>query len=248
MTRSIGIAGATPAETVRRLAPLVETLGFRALWINDTPDGDALEKLAVAAEVTSTLGLAAGVVPLDRRGGAEIAARVRDLPVDRVRVGVGSGHAPRPLNRLRSGVEELRAGCDAPVLIGALGPRARALAAQVADGILFNWLTPPAVAEAMAQLRSDAGGRSVEGVLYVRTIAEAGARTALEREAARYGSYPNYAANFARLGITPIDTTLDLTTDDADGFESVVDEVVLRLITASGDTDELVRAVERAAS
>lgn len=248
MTRSIGIAGATPAEAVRRLAPLVEARGFHALWINDTPDGDALAKLVVAAEVTSTLGLAAGVVPLDRRAGSEIAARVRDLPLGRVRVGIGSGQSRRPLGLLQTGVDELRAGCDAPVLIGALGPRARALAARVADGILFNWLTPTAAAEAMAQLRSDAGGRSVEGVLYVRTIAEAGARTALEREAARYGSYPNYAANLARLGITPIDTTLDLTTDDTDGFESVVDEVVLRLITATGDADELVRAVERAAS
>lgn len=248
MTRSIGIAGVTPAETVRRLAPVVEARGFRALWINDTPGGDALEKLAVAAEVTSSLGLAAGVVPLDRRNGAEIAARARDLPVDRTRIGVGSGHAPRPLDRLRTGVEQLRAGCDAPVLIGALGPRARALAAQIADGILFNWLTPAAAVEAMAQLRTDADGSPVEGVLYVRTIAEEAARAALEAEAARYGSYPNYAANFARLGVAPMATTLDLTTDDADGFESVVDEVVLRLITATGDADDLMRAVERAAA
>ena len=51
MTLSIGIPGALSDETVRLVAPAVEAAGYRALWINDTPKGDALAKLAVAAEV-----------------------------------------------------------------------------------------------------------------------------------------------------------------------------------------------------
>src|SRR5690606_29182892 len=134
------------------------------------------------------------------------------LPVDRVRLGVGLGGA-RELAVLERGIEELRSGCAAPVLVGALGPRARALAARTADGILFNWLTPAAAAEATATLRADAEGRPVEGVLYVRAITTAGARDALAAEGARYAGVRQYAANFARLGIDPLDTTLDLSAD-----------------------------------
>ena len=244
MTLSIGIPGSLPADAVRRIAPIVESAGYRALWINDTPGGDALDTLAVAAGVTSTLRLATGVLALDRRSGAQIAERMRDLPVDRVRLGVGSGQARHGLALLERGVAELREGCSAPILVGALGPRTRALAARIADGILFSWLTPAAAAEAMAQLRADADGRAVEGVLYARTIAAPAARPALEAEAARYASYPQYAANFARLGIDPIDTTIELTRPgSARAFQVEVDEVVLRLITATDDVDELVRAI-----
>jgi alkanesulfonate monooxygenase SsuD/methylene tetrahydromethanopterin reductase-like flavin-dependent oxidoreductase (luciferase family) len=244
VTLSIGIAGSLPAETIRRIAPIVEAVGYRALWINDTPGGDALDALATAAEVTTTLQLATGVVALDRRSGAEIAQRVRDLPADRVRIGVGTGQARHGLALLETAVGELRDGCDVPVLVGALGPRTRALAARIADGILFTWLTPATAAAAMTQLRADAGGRSVEGVLYARTIASPEARPALEAEAARYASYPQYAANFARLGIDPIDTTIDLTRPGAArAFQMEVDEVVLRLITVTDDVDALVRAI-----
>jgi alkanesulfonate monooxygenase SsuD/methylene tetrahydromethanopterin reductase-like flavin-dependent oxidoreductase (luciferase family) len=237
--RSIGLAGSTPAASVRRLAPLIESLGYRALWINDTPGGDALAALGVAAEVTSALGLATGVLALDRQSGVEIAARVRDLPAGRVRVGIGSGGARHGLAMLEAGVAELREGCDAPIVIGALGPRTRALAARIADGILFNWLSPEAAADAMADLRRDAAGRAVAGILYARTIAEAAARSALETEAARYAGYPAYAANFERQGVDPIDTTIDLTVGESAGAFEVVDELVLRVVTATGSDEEL---------
>ena len=245
--RSFGIAGAMPADRVRRLAPLLEQAGYHALWVNDTPEGDALVALAAAAGVTTTLGLATGVIPLDRRSGAEIAARVRDLPAVRLRIGVGSGRSRHPLAVVESGVAELRAGCDVPIVVGALGPRSRALAARIADGILFSWLSPDAAAQTMAQLRADADGRAVDGILYARTIAAPGARAQLEEEAARYGAVPSYAANFARLGITPMSATLDLTEPAAVDAYSAVDELVLRAVTASDDFEELVRLLEAGA-
>lgn len=244
MTLSIGIAGAVSADTVRRIAPVVESVGYKALWINDTSDGDALEKLAVAAEVTSKIGLATGVLPLDRWSSADILARVRDLPGERLTLGVGSGQSRRPLGLLERGIAELRAGTDVPILVGALGPRARQLAAEVADGILFSWLTPAAAAQAREQLWADAGGRPVRSVLYARTIADPGARDELAAEVARYASYPNYAANFARLGIDPADTTIELKRPGSTlGFQKAADEVVLRLITRTGSADELVHAI-----
>jgi len=246
--RSIGIAGSTDLGVVRRIAPIVERLGYRALWINDTPGGDSLAAIAAAAETTSTLGLAAGVVPVDRRPGAEIVPRLRDLPTGRVRLGVGSGQARHGLALLDREIAVLRASTDVPLLIGALGPRTRELAARIADGILFSWLTPPAAAAAMTRLREDAAGRPVEGVLYARTIAEPAARAALETETAQYASYPAYAANFARLGIDPLDTTLDLGRPGVvDALEREVDELVLRAVTATGSEAELVALVEAGA-
>jgi alkanesulfonate monooxygenase SsuD/methylene tetrahydromethanopterin reductase-like flavin-dependent oxidoreductase (luciferase family) len=247
---SIGIAGTVDAEIVRRLAPRIEAAGYRTLWINDTPGGDSLAGLAAAAEVTSTLRLATGVIPLDRRGAAEVARRVRELalPERRTTLGIGSGGARRVLDLLESGVAELRAATPARIVVGALGPRSRALAARVADGILFNWLSTDAARGAMAQLRADApAGRTPEGILYARTIADEAARPALEVEAARYRSFPSYAANFARLGLDPLDTAIDLTGGRAVPDYGDLDELVLRAITATGSESALARLVDVAA-
>ena len=239
--RSFGIAGSVDLEVIRRLAPLVEGAGYRALWINDTPAGDALTAIAAAAEATSTLGLATGVIALDRQGGAQIARRVVDLglPTDRLRIGIGTGGAKHGLALLERGVNELRAGTDARIVIGGMGPRTRALAARIADGILLTRLTPETAADAMAELRVDAAGRAVEGILYARTIAEPAARPALAEEVAQYSRIPAYAANEARLGFDPARTTIDLTVSGAvDAFDAV-DELVLRAITPTGAEHEL---------
>ena len=240
--RSFGITGSVELDVIRRLAPLVESAGYRALWINDTPGGDALTALAAAAETTTTLGLASGVLALDRHSGTQIARRVAELglPIDRLRIGIGSGGAKNGLALLEQGVDELRAGTEAAVVIGGMGPRTRALAARVADGILLSRLTPETAADAMAELRAESAGRRVEGILYARTIAEPEARAALAEEIARYGRIPAYAANEARLGFDPARTAIDLTVPgEVEAFDAV-DELVLRAITPTGAERELV--------
>lgn len=240
---SIGLPGSTDAATLRALAPRIERLGFHALWLNDVPGGDSLAGLRVVASVTERLGLATGVIPLDRRPAESFG--LAGLPAARTVLGIGSGGARHPLALVEAGVATLRATTDAAIVVGALGPKMRRLAAERADGVLLNWLTPGAAADAMAELRRDAAGRPVRGVLYVRTIAEAAARDALERESARYDSFPSYAANFERLGFRAIDSTLA----DAPGLArfDAVDEVVLRAITPSGSLAELERFVEATA-
>ncbi|MEO5534584.1 MAG: LLM class flavin-dependent oxidoreductase [Pseudolysinimonas sp.] len=248
--RSIGLAGTLGPERIARLAVHVEAAGYRALWVNDNPGGDSLAPIAAAAQVTTTLGLATGIVPLDRVTAAELGRRVGDLPHDRIRIGVGSGNAVHGLALLEAGIAELRAATDVPVLIGALGPRTRRLAARVADGILFNWLSPVTAALAMAQLATDTPeGRPVgAGVLYARTIVEPEARAALEAEAAKYAGHPAYSANFARLGITPLEATIDLGDPESlEAFQDVVDELVLRVITATGTDEEIIRVIEAGA-
>ncbi|MGW4929497.1 LLM class flavin-dependent oxidoreductase [Agromyces sp. NPDC004153] len=240
---SIGITGRTDAATVRTLAALIERLGFHALWINDIPGGDSLAGLRVAADATTTLGLATGVIPLDRRPVDTL--DLGGLPADRTVLGIGSGGARHPLALVRDGIAALRQATDAAVVVGALGPRMRRLAAEEADGVLLNWLTPDVAAEATAELRRDAGDRTARSILYVRTVAEEAARPALESEARRYETVPSYAANFERAGIRAIDATVD---DAARlGAFDVVDEVVLRAITATGSVAELERFAETTA-
>ncbi|WP_353814670.1 LLM class flavin-dependent oxidoreductase [Agromyces sp. SYSU T00266] len=243
---SIGLPGTTAPETLRALAPRLERLGFDGLWLNDVPGGDSLAGLREVADATQHLRLATGVIPIDRRPVATL--DLAGIPAERTTFGIGSGGTHHPVGAMADAVAELRGRTDARIAVGALGPRMRRLAAELADAVVLNWLTPAAAADAMDDLRRDAGDRSgdVRGVLYVRTISDGAARAALQKEADRYGSYVSYAANFARLGVQPIDATINRESA-LHAFDGVVDEVVLRAITAGGTLEELERFAETTA-
>ncbi|QAY72888.1 LLM class flavin-dependent oxidoreductase [Agromyces protaetiae] len=254
---SIGLNAKTPVDDVRALAPRVERLGFRTLWVNDLPGTDSLSALRAAAAATTTLEVATGVIPLDRRPADTL--DLDGIPAERLTLGIGSGSAPTgQLALVRSGIGALRARTDARIVVGALGPKMRRLSAIDADGVLLNWLTPATAAGAVAELHRDAlearlesgesddEERAVRGILYVRTIVDETARPALEAEAAGYERVPAYAANFERLGIRAIDATIS-EASALDAYRDTVDEVVLRAITPGGTLAELEDFVERAA-
>jgi alkanesulfonate monooxygenase SsuD/methylene tetrahydromethanopterin reductase-like flavin-dependent oxidoreductase (luciferase family) len=142
-------------------------------------------------------------------------------------------------------------------VVAALGPRTRRLAAEIADGVLLTWLPPRQARAAIAGLRADAAGRtagatSPVGILYARAIADHDARPALEAEASRYAGSPAYASNFSRLGIAPIDATIDLTAPagapgNRGALEGEVDELVLRVITRDATEEQILRVIEAGA-
>jgi alkanesulfonate monooxygenase SsuD/methylene tetrahydromethanopterin reductase-like flavin-dependent oxidoreductase (luciferase family) len=240
---SLGVAGTLGPDRIARIARAAEDAGLHALWVNDTPSGDALAALAAAARVTSTLGLASGVVPVDRRSASEIAGAVRDggIPQERLTVGIGAGGRRQgALAMVRDAAIELRSTLSARVLVGALGPRMRRLAANDADGPLLSWLTPAVARDEAAEAHAIAADHVA---LYVRTALDPAASTRLAEEADRYGGYPAYAANFARLGIGPRDTVMDAATFDAllPAYRAAVDEVVIRAIPATDDLEAYVR-------
>ncbi|MWB97281.1 LLM class flavin-dependent oxidoreductase [Agromyces seonyuensis] len=238
---SIGLHGRTDAAVLRALAPRIEAAGFAGLWLNDVPGGDALAGLRAVAEVTETLRLGTGVIPLDRRPVDSL--DLAGLPTARTTIGIGSGATARPVALVGDGIASLRERTDAAVVVGALGPRMRRLAAEHADGAVLNWLDPASASAQARELRRDAGalGRPGRSILYARTIAACEAQGALEAEASAYASFPAYAANFDRLGIRAIDATVAgpdalrayLDADDA------VEELVLRAITPTGSAEEL---------
>lgn len=241
---SIGVAAAIGAELAGRLAPAVEAAGFHALWVNDVPGHDALEVLAAAARSTERLVLATGVLPVDRRQPAEILARVDvlGLPPDRLVLGIGSGAGSSgALARVTDAAAALRAGTDARVVVGALGPKMRRAGVAASDGLLLSWLTPELAATQADEARATAPG--VQVALYVRSAVDEPGAARMAAETARYAGYPAYAANFARLGIAAADTTVgpDDAAERIADYRRGVDEVVLRAITA----EETPEAYER---
>lgn len=241
--RGFGVAGALPAEIVMLLASAAEAGGYRTFWVNDTPGGDGLAKLQAAAGVTSTIRLGVGVIPLDRQPADVIARRVQELalPQERLSLGIGSGGQKDAIKRTGDAALLLQESLRAEVIIGALGPRMCALAGSHAHGVLLNWLTP-AYLEPSVQIVVDAAeqaGRldpSIYG--YVRTALGPAAEAVFLAEAARYGSYPSYAANFERMG-TPAEGTAvtgDTWAEIQAGlarYASELDETVVRAITGA---------------
>lgn len=233
---SLGVAGTLGPDLVAAIARAAEEAGLHTLWVNDTPQGDALECLAAAASATSRLGLATGVLPVDRRPAASIVAALDPaIPPSRLTLGIGSGALRRgALAAVADAADELRSASEARILVGALGPRMRRLGAERADGVLLSWLTPSVAADQAAEVREARAGAVV--ALYVRTASDPAARARMREESERYGSYPQYAANFARLGIEPADTVLPAGGGDVatglHAYRDAVDEVVLRAIVA----------------
>jgi alkanesulfonate monooxygenase SsuD/methylene tetrahydromethanopterin reductase-like flavin-dependent oxidoreductase (luciferase family) len=251
---SIGIAAAAGPELAARLAPLVERAGLHALWVNDTPGHDSLAVLAAAAQVTQRLVLATGVIPVDRRPPAEVLARVGELglPVDRLVLGIGSGAgATGSLGRVSTALTAMR-GTDpsgrADVVVGALGPRMRRLAAEASDGVLLSWLTPDRARTQTDEAHALAPAAHV--ALYVRAASDPAAGATLAAEADRYAGYPSYAANFTRLGIAARDTVIgpDRFADGIRHYRDSADEVVLRAIVADETPDDYERFVQAVAA
>ncbi|MCR2784239.1 MULTISPECIES: LLM class flavin-dependent oxidoreductase [unclassified Microbacterium] len=236
---SIGIAAAAGPGVAAELAPLLERAGFHGLWVNDTPGADALEVLAAAAAASENLVLATGVLPIDRRPAAEILREVDRLalPQHRLVLGIGSGQLRTgALDAVAGAARMLRAGTQARVVVGALGPRMRRLGATTADGLLLSWLTPAAAAEQARAAHAAAPDAHV--ALYVRTSLHPDADGPLAAETARYGGFPAYAANFARLGFAAEQTVIDSSADLREvvaAYRGGVDEVVLRAIVPAAD-------------
>lgn len=249
---SLGLTGTLPPDLVAEVAVAAENAGFDAMWVNDIPGGDSIAALGAISRRTTRIGLASGVIPLDRRPPTEILSALDEHAVDRDRLilGIGSGAAATgQLGLVRSAVAQLRAGFHGPIVVGALGPRMRRLGATAADGILLNWLTPAAAKDAADE--AHALNPSARVALYVRAALDPAALSRLEAEADRYGAVPSYRANFARLGFEPRAASLPDPGGTAPAqtvrdYRDAVDEVVLRVVVAQDTVEDYLRFVDRA--
>lgn len=247
-------AGVSP-DIIRASAREAEALGYRSFWVNHPGPVDGLGSLAHAAAETRRLDLGVGVIPLHTRGPQDIADGVRRhaLPPDRLLLGVGSPN-PAALKRVRDGVAALRVAPSTRIIVAALGPRMCQLAGEVADGVLFNWLTPEYARRSAELVRAGAAAakRPMPRLYaYVRVALGAAAAERLADEGGRYDAIPAYHAHFVRMGVKPVDTAIAAPAPDGikralAAWDGAVDEVVLRAITPK-DTVEDHLALVRAA-
>jgi alkanesulfonate monooxygenase SsuD/methylene tetrahydromethanopterin reductase-like flavin-dependent oxidoreductase (luciferase family) len=250
------IAGLAP-DLLTALAPEIAALGYGSLWINDsgTPEADGLAGLAVVAAAAPSLGLGVGVLPLDRRSPAEIADHVTALalPLDRLRLGVGSGASRKPLVLVRHGVQDLRLRLpDARIFISALGPWMSRLAGEIADGVLFNWTVPKRLAELseiVAEGERESHRDRIDRWAYVRAAVGPDARDRLAEEARGYAQAPAYArafeaagAPFEEVGVTAFDLPSQLA-----AYREVLDGVVVRALPREWRLDDVLEVARAAA-
>ncbi len=257
VARGFGLAATVSHEVIRAAAAACEALGYRTFWVNDTPDGDGMAALAAAASVTQRIALGVGVLPLTRWTPERIAERVRELqlPLDRLRLGIGAGAGPGALLRVRTGALTLRAAFPGELVIAALGPRMCRLAGELADAVLFNWLTPAHVEQAthwLAEGATAAGRALPRRYAYVRVSLGREAFPRLEEEAARYERFPGYREHFARMGVRALATALAVEHAEElatalKPWETRLDETVVRAVTARDRLDEVLALVKAAA-
>jgi alkanesulfonate monooxygenase SsuD/methylene tetrahydromethanopterin reductase-like flavin-dependent oxidoreductase (luciferase family) len=259
MGQGFAVFAGIPPEVIRAAAEEAETAGYTSFWVNHPGSIDGLGALAQAAQATSRLELGIGVIPLHTRGPESIAAGVQAtaLPPGRLLLGVGSPN-PQALGRVRAGIAALRrdlAPRGARLVVAALGPKMCRLAGEVADGVLFNWLTPEhaRVSAEWVRAGATAAGREPPKLFaYLRLALGPGGTARVDREGARYAAIPAYAAHFARMGVKPVATAIAAETPEEvraafDAWRGAVDEVVIRAIPAA-DTVEDHLALVRAAA
>jgi alkanesulfonate monooxygenase SsuD/methylene tetrahydromethanopterin reductase-like flavin-dependent oxidoreductase (luciferase family) len=233
----------TPDALTAELAERAEARGYRSLWVNHPPDEDGLGHLAKMAAATMRITLGTAVVPIGAVPPDAILRRIDELqlPPDRLRLGIGSGSGDRPLDRMADAVVYLRERTPAEIVVGALGPRMRALGATLADGVLLGSVTPGLARSAAEEIRTQAksASRPVPGV-YVNVMVGVGAGqlAELDGSAAFLTGLPAYAAHFSRAGVTPEQTWI--AADELgelprllEPWQDTVDEVVLVPVSAA---------------
>ena len=274
---ALALRDALPWGDVVEVVRTAEQTGYETLFLPEVGGRETFSTLSALAMRTTAIGLATGVVPTAARlmdVTAMAAATVHDVSAGRMILGLGTGPPdPGALGRLRSYVEGVRSLFDGrtiaddrhgepfrlglpvrpplPVWIAALGPRAVALAGEVADGVLLNWCTPERVAEARRTVDASAraAGRDPRDVtigVYVRAVIGPEpdhALPALRAAAGRYAGYPAYARQFAAMGLG--DEARAAADAVRSGRPDEVPERLVRAVTVAGADGEAAAALER---
>lgn len=255
MSLGYGVTSTIDLDLVQRIAPAVEDAGCSFFWSNDIPGGSSFDVLAAAAGVTRAIRLANGVVPIDRVPPAEWPDRIERVGLlgDRFWPGIGSGGIAHPLEQMREAITDIRAGTGRPVVIGALRTNMRRLAAEHADGVLLNWLTPEAARSRRDEIRAirEAAGnaRPFMTAAFVRVAIGDDSIARLRHEAAKYERFPSYTKHFAEMGVGAFETAVAAETPEeaAEGlgpFLDALDHTVLRCVVGEETEEAYLELVE----
>jgi alkanesulfonate monooxygenase SsuD/methylene tetrahydromethanopterin reductase-like flavin-dependent oxidoreductase (luciferase family) len=257
--RGFGIAVYVEPDVITKSAAEAESRGYSSFWTNNTPGSDGLQVLRLAGSVTSKMNLGVGVIPVHRHPADEIVQRTgkgtdQELPMDRLLLGIGAS-GKGALQQVRENIAALRAELDCKIYLAALGPKMCKLAGELADGVLFNWLTSEYASNSADLVREgarEAGRPTPRLMTYVRVCLGNEGLARLQKEASRYESIPAYAAHFERMGVGGVDASI-AASDKAEvqerlkAWDGVLDEIVVRSITPNDTLEETLALIDAAA-
>jgi probable F420-dependent oxidoreductase len=201
-------------QTTPELAAIIERLGYGALWLGGSPDGD----LAIADHLlsaTTTLNVGTSIVNMWKDDAVTVArsyARVQAKHPDRFVLGVGAGHPEAiqqyasPYDTLATYVDQLVAsGVPAHrIVLAALGPRVLRLAADRTGGAI-PYLVPPEHTRRAREILGPDRLLAPEHKAVVDTDAARARALGRQRVSNPYLHLVNYTSNLRRLGFTDED-------------------------------------------
>jgi probable F420-dependent oxidoreductase len=202
------------AQTPPELAAHLEHLGFGALWLGGSPDGE-LEIVDALLGLTTSLVVGTSIVNIWKDDAATVAASCRRINAaypGRFILGIGAGHPEHtpqyvsPYHALAGYLGRLTEhGVPAgSIVLAALGPRALRLAADRAAGAIPYLVTP----EHTRQAREIVGPDRLLAPEHKAVLdADPDRARALGRKRVvnPYLSLSNYTSNLRRLGFTDDD-------------------------------------------
>jgi probable F420-dependent oxidoreductase len=196
-------------ELSGELASEIERLGFGALWVGVSPDGD-LVQVEELLDATGTLMVGTSIVNMWKDDAHTVAAsfaRLEERHPGRFVLGVGAGHREatqqyaKPHDTLVAYVDTLL-GDGVPagrLMLAALGPRVLRLAAERTAGALPYLVTPEHTRQAR-EIMGPAALLAPEQKVVVETDLARARAIGRDRVRNPYLGLINYTSNLRRLG------------------------------------------------
>ena len=216
---------AVPSERAREAASEIEEMGFGAIWIPETAGRDPFVHSSLLLSATQNFVLATVIASIYSRDDLAMASATRTLSeafADRFLLGVGVSHGPfveairghsweKPLENLSNYIENLKKAPfwayqpkkEAPICIGALGPKALKLAAKLTWGAHPYNVTADHTSMARETMGEEAFLAPMVAVILETDSSKA--RELARKDLAIYLGLPNYRNNLLRIGFADED-------------------------------------------
>ncbi|MEU8268461.1 LLM class F420-dependent oxidoreductase [Sphaerisporangium sp. NPDC049002] len=223
----VGVWQGRPPFTPK-LALSLEQLGYGALWVGGSPDGD-LRIVEELLDATTTVAVATGIVNIWKDDPRTVGASFRRIEArhpGRFLLGVGAGHpeAVTEYTKPLAALERYLDGLDAagvPVesrALAALGPKVLRLSAERTAGAHPYLTTPEHTRQAREILGAGALLAPEQKVVLTEDVDHA---RSIARQAVRmYLGLSNYTSNWRRLGFGDDDLA-------GEGSDRLIDALVV---------------------
>jgi probable F420-dependent oxidoreductase len=201
-------------QTTPDLAASIEQLGFGAVWLGGSPDGD-LAIVDQLLDATSSLVVGTSIVNIWKDDAATVAAsyaRIQASHPGRFVLGVGAGHREAtahyasPYDTLATYVDQLR-DHNVPaegIVLAALGPKVLRLAGERTAGAI-PYLVPPEHTRLAREILGPDRLLAPEHKVVLDTDEATARALGRKRVSNPYLGLINYTSNLRRLGFTDDD-------------------------------------------